>query len=82
MPSREEELTMTDDDVRREIEANEQRAIDIENEAEDDGSLVDTAERMFDPLIDPFVPDANDDADETLLNPEEAARNDAEQRRS
>lgn len=72
---------MTDDDVQREIEANQQRAVDAGNEAEDDGSLVDMAERVLDPLIDPFVPDANDD-DETLLDPEEAARNDAEQSRN
>jgi hypothetical protein len=73
---------MTDDDVRREIEANQQRAIDIEHDAEDDGTIVDSAEKLLDPLIDPFVPDANDDAGETLLDPEEAARNDAEQRGS
>ena len=73
---------MTGDDVRREIEANQQRANDIEHDAEDDGPIIDTAERLLDPLIDPLVPDANDEAGETHLDPEEAARNDAEQRRS
>jgi len=74
---------MTDDDVRREIEANQQRAIDAENEAEDDGPVIDTAERLVDPLIDPFVPDADATGeDRTLLDPEEARRNDEAQRRS
>jgi len=71
---------MTDPDVQREIAANKQRELEAEREAEDDGPIIDTAERVLDPLVDPFVPDEVDNDDETLLDPEEARRNDAEQR--
>jgi len=43
---------MTDKDVEREIEANQRRDVDARNEAEDDGPLLDTAERVVDPLVD------------------------------
>lgn len=71
---------MTDPDVQREIAANKQRELEAEREAEDDGPIIDTAERVLDPLVDPFVPDEVDDDGDTLLDPEEARRNDAEQR--
>jgi hypothetical protein len=79
-PRNEEESAMTDPDVQREIAANKQRELEAEREAEDDGPIIDTAERVLDPLVDPFVPDEVDNDDETLLDPEEARRNDAEQR--
>ena len=71
---------MTDPDVQREIEANQQRERAAEIQEEDDGPVIDTAERVLDPLVDPFVPDVNDGDDETLLDPEEARRNDEAQR--
>jgi hypothetical protein len=72
---------MTDPDVQREIAANKQREMEAEREAEDDGPIIDTAERILDPLIDPFVPDTDDTEDgRTLLDPEDARRNDEAQR--
>jgi hypothetical protein len=67
---------MTDPDVEREIEANQERDAAGEREAEDDGPIIDTAERIIDPLVEPFVPNEVDNDDETLLNPEEAQRPD------
>jgi hypothetical protein len=58
---------MTDPDVEREIEANRARDEAARREAEDDGPIIDTAERVLDPLVDPLVDDALDrdvDADE------------------
>jgi hypothetical protein len=83
-PRNEEESAMTDPDVQREIDANKLREVDAEREAEDDGPIIDTAERVMDPLVDPLVPDEveNDEVenDDTVLDPEEARRNDEAQR--
>ena len=72
---------MSDPDVQREIEANLQRDEAGKRAAEDDGPVIDTAERIIDPLVEPFAPDADDTEDgRTLLDPEEARRNDEAQR--
>jgi hypothetical protein len=41
---------VTDRDVEREIEANKQREIAHDREEEDDGALIDTAEKAIDPI--------------------------------
>lgn len=57
---------MTDHDVEREIEANEQRQVDHENE--DDGALLNAAERVANPLA-------------QLINTEDVDESDVEQQR-
>jgi hypothetical protein len=44
------EMDMSDRDVEREIEANKQREMARDRAEEDDGPVVDTAERIVDPL--------------------------------
>jgi hypothetical protein len=67
---------MTDNDVQREIEANERRDADAAREADDDPALVDAAETVINPLVNVL----NDDP----LDADEAERlrrqNDADQR--
>jgi hypothetical protein len=68
---------MTGHDVDREVEANLQRKEAGERNQEDEGPVVDAAERVFDPLtnlVDVDGADEEDVADQRELN-------DAEQRR-
>ncbi len=64
---------MTDKDVEQEIAENQQRQ--AENEAGDD-SVVDTVERVVDPITNAFMPDAADSEDVAA----QRELNDAEQR--
>jgi hypothetical protein len=68
---------MTDHDVEREIAANQQRQVANENEAEDDGALLDMAERVVNPLVNLIDTDDVDAGDVDAQRRE----NDAEQRR-
>jgi hypothetical protein len=68
---------MTDHDVEREIAANQQRKVANENEAEDDGALLETAERVVNPLVNLIDTDDVDAGDVDAQRRE----NDAEQRR-
>jgi hypothetical protein len=67
---------MTDDDIRREIEANNQRA--ERDEDRDDGPIIDTAEDIINPLV-RGVGTNYDDEQEGVE--QRRAENDAEQRR-
>jgi hypothetical protein len=67
---RQEDSAMTDKDVQREIEANEQRAREHEDEDMNEGGIV----GAIDDLLDPF--DGDDDEDAAR----ERQQNDAEQR--
>ncbi len=55
---------MTDPDVEREIEANKQRAVEAENEENDDGAIVDTLEHVVAPFTRGMVNDGDDDGDD------------------
>ncbi|MDQ3655697.1 MAG: hypothetical protein M3457_11540 [Chloroflexota bacterium] len=55
---------MTDRDVEREIEANKQRAVEVENEANDDGPIVDTLENVVAPFTRGMVNDGDDEEDD------------------
>jgi hypothetical protein len=68
---------MTDHDVEREIEANQQRQVDDENRAEDDGALLNTAEQVVNPLVALIDTDNVDEGDVE----QQRRENDAEQRR-
>lgn len=65
---------MTDPDVERELEANRQRAENAEDAAEDDGPVLDTAERVINPLVAPLAAEDVDEEDveqQRRLNDEE-----------
>jgi hypothetical protein len=68
---------MTDHDVDREVEANLQRDVEGEDNARDDGPVVDAAERVVDPLVNLIDVDGADEDDVD----EQRELNDAEQRR-
>jgi hypothetical protein len=68
---------MTDHDVDREVEANLQRDVEGEENARDDGPVVDAAERVVDPLVNLIDVDGADEDDVD----EQRELNDAEQRR-
>jgi hypothetical protein len=68
---------MTDHDVDREVEANLQRDVEGEDDARDDGPVVDAAERVVDPLVNLIDVDGTDEDDVD----EQRELNDAEQRR-
>lgn len=67
---------MTDHEVEREIEANQQRQVDNANKVEDDGPLLKTAEQVVNPLVNLIDPDPVDEGDVEHQRRE----NDAEQR--
>jgi hypothetical protein len=70
------ELHMTDKDVEREIEANKQRELERDRVEEDDGPVVDTAERIVDPLARGIG--TNDDEERESVE-QRRRENDAEQ---
>ena len=65
---------MTDPDVEREIEANKQRAVEAENEEDDDGALVDTLENVVAPFTRGMVNDGDDDDVARRRNDNDAAQ--------
>ena len=70
---------MTDHDVEREVEANNQRQVNGEDQAEDDGPLVGAAEQVVNPVVNRIGTD-NDRADQDDAE-DQRLLNDAEQRR-
>lgn len=66
---------MTDRDVQREIEANERRDQALDEAANDDGPVIDTAERILDPITDAIgtsgEPDRGDLEERRFENDEE-----------
>jgi len=68
---------MTDPDVEREIKANKQRAVEAENEENDDGAIVDTLENVVAPFTRGMVNDGGDDGDDVARRRD---GNDADQR--
>jgi hypothetical protein len=76
-PAHGRSVGMTDKDVEREIEANQQREVDARNEAEDDGAVLDTAERVVAPIVD-VIRRPGEDLDEADLE-ERRELNDEEQ---
>jgi hypothetical protein len=68
---------MTDPDVEREIKANKQRAVEAENEENDDGAIVDTLENVVAPFTQGMVNDGGDDGDDVARRRD---GNDADQR--
>jgi hypothetical protein len=68
---------MTDHEVEREIEANQQRQVDNANKVEDDGLLLKTAEQVVNPLVNLLDTDDVEEGDVEHQRRE----NDAEQRR-
>lgn len=67
---------MTDHDVEREIEANNQRQLDGERAATDDGPLLGVAEQVVNPLVNLIDGDEGDEGD----GEDQRLLNDAEQR--
>jgi hypothetical protein len=66
---------MTDRDVQREIEANEQRDRVRDDDATDDGPVIDTAERVVNPIVNAIgmseEPDRDDLEERRFENDEE-----------
>jgi hypothetical protein len=69
---------MTDKDVEREIEANQQRDVEGRNEAEDDGPLLGTAERVVAPIVD-VIRRPGEDVDEDDLEERRELNDEAQQ---
>jgi hypothetical protein len=67
---------MTDRDVQRELEANEERA--NKRERDDDGGIIDAAEDLISPVVDTIR--RGDEADDVETVEERVRENDAEQR--
>lgn len=68
---------MADKDIKRELEANQQRDSDRERQEDDDGPVVDAAESMFAPLTRAIEPDDDIEPEEV---DEQRKQNDEEQR--